>query len=520
MCKPTTQRQQQANPRMPARGVCLSSLATSKAHGEDSPYFDGWKEYDANPYHPTDNPSGVIQMGLAENQLSFDLLESWLLAHPKASICAEEGVSRFKEIALYQDYHGLPACRKAIAKFMEEVGGRKAMFEKDRIVLTAGATAAHEVLTFCLADPGEAFLVPTPYYPGFDRDLRWRTGVELIPVHCSSDNDFQITIPALEAAYQNARDRNIQVKGLLITNPSNPLGTTMDATALRKLLAFVSGKNIHLVCDEIYSGSVFSSPKSTSIAEILATDKTYQSERVHIIYSLSKDLGLPGFRVGVIYSYNDTVVTAARRMSSFSLVSSQTQHLLASMLSDMEFVRKYLAENSKRLQKRHEMFVSGLRLAGINCLNSNGALFCWVDLRHLLESHDQEGEVILWKIVLKEIGLNVSPGSSCHCSEFGWFRFCFANMTDQIVKESLNRIQLFMKSRRSNQLYDEGGAYQKKPLNADEASEEFNFTGKYSTIEVDNGSLRSMNVHSSGCLRLEEATRSEVPQQELKDGVY
>jgi hypothetical protein len=45
-------------------------------------------------------------------QLSFDLLESWLLAHPKASICAEEGVSRFKEIALYQDYHGLPACRK------------------------------------------------------------------------------------------------------------------------------------------------------------------------------------------------------------------------------------------------------------------------------------------------------------------------------------------------------------------------------------------------------------------------
>jgi hypothetical protein len=89
-------------------------------------------------------------------------------------------------------------------------------------------------------------------------------------------------------------------------------------------------------------------------------------------------------------------------------------------------------------------------------------------------------------------------------------------MTDQIVKESLNRIQLFMKSRRSNQLYDEGGAYQKKPLNADEASEELNFTGKYSAIEVDKGSLRSMNVHSSGCLRL----RSEVPQQELKDGVY
>jgi len=267
-------------------------------------------------------------------------------------------------------------------------------------------------------------------YCSFDRDLKWRTGVELIPVHCSSDNDFQITVPALEEAYEQARAQNIQVKGLLITNPSNPLGTTMEATTLRKLLAFVSEKNIHLVCDEIYSGSVFSSPKFTSIAEILATENITQRERVHIVYSLSKDLGLPGFRVGVIYSYNDTVVTAARRMSSFSLVSSQTQHLIASMLSDTEFVRNYLAENSKRLRKRHQMFVSGLRGSGINCLNSNAGLFCWVDLRHLLPSRNQEGEIRLCKIMLKEIGLNVSPGSSCHCSEPGWFRFCFANMTD------------------------------------------------------------------------------------------
>ena len=67
--KPVTQQQEQANPLLPARVARLSSLATSKAHGEDSPYFDGWKEYDANPYHPTDNPSGIIQMGLAENQV-------------------------------------------------------------------------------------------------------------------------------------------------------------------------------------------------------------------------------------------------------------------------------------------------------------------------------------------------------------------------------------------------------------------------------------------------------------------
>lgn len=144
MDKATMQQKQQAT-HWPERVARLSSLATSNAHGEESPYFDGWKEYDANPYHPVNNPSAIIKMGLAENQMSFDLLESWLLAHLKAQICAEEGVPKFKEVALYEDYHGLPEyCRKAIAMFMQEVGGRKSKFERDRIVLTA----ANEVLMF------------------------------------------------------------------------------------------------------------------------------------------------------------------------------------------------------------------------------------------------------------------------------------------------------------------------------------------------------------------------------------
>lgn len=49
----------------------LSKIATSDRHGENSPYFDGWKAYDRNPFHPTNNPEGVIQMGLAENQVSL-----------------------------------------------------------------------------------------------------------------------------------------------------------------------------------------------------------------------------------------------------------------------------------------------------------------------------------------------------------------------------------------------------------------------------------------------------------------
>ncbi|RWR73594.1 1-aminocyclopropane-1-carboxylate synthase 7-like protein [Cinnamomum micranthum f. kanehirae] len=430
--------------------VGLSSIAVSDTHGEDSPYFAGWKAYDEDPYDAVKNPSGVIQMGLAENQVSFDLLEEYLDQHPEASGWAS-GISSFREVALFQDYHGLKSFRQAMASFMELIRGRRVKFDPDRIVLTAGATAANELLTFILADPGEALLVPTPYYPGFDRDLRWRTGVKIVPVHCDSKKNFRITVQALENAWNEAEAMNIRIRGLLITNPSNPLGATIERSVLEDIFDFVSQKNIHLISDEIYSGSVFSSTEFVSVAEILEARNYRDSERVHIVYSLSKDLGLPGFRVGTIYSFNNKVATTARRMSSFTLVSSQTQKLLASMLSDIEFTKKYIETNREKLRKRHEIFTEGLMKAGIECLKGNAGLFCWMNLNPLLENTTREGELGLWNSILHEVKLNISPGSSCHCSEAGWFRVCFANMTQQTLEVALRRIHDFMDKRKITQ---------------------------------------------------------------------
>lgn len=88
----------------------LSSKVTDcNAHGQDSSYFLGWEEYEKNPYHEINNPNGIIQMGLAENQLSFDILESWLENNPDAMRFKKDDQSIFKELALFQDYHGLPS---------------------------------------------------------------------------------------------------------------------------------------------------------------------------------------------------------------------------------------------------------------------------------------------------------------------------------------------------------------------------------------------------------------------------
>jgi 1-aminocyclopropane-1-carboxylate synthase len=429
----------------------LSKKAGCNTHGQDSSYFLGWEEYEKNPFDAVANPSGIIQMGLAENQLSFDLVEEWLEKNPDALGLRRGGASVFRELALFQDYHGLPAFKNALARFMSEQRGYKVAFDPSNIVLTAGATSANEALMFCLADQGDAFLIPTPYYPGFDRDLKWRTGAEIVPVHCTSANGFRVTRAALDDAYRRAQKRRLRVKGVLITNPSNPLGTAAPRADLEMIVEFVAAKGIHLVSDEIYSGTAFSEPGFVSVLEVLAARRPLATDyalddRVHVVYSLSKDLGLPGFRVGAIYSSNPAVVSAATKMSSFGLVSSQTQYLLAALLGDKDFTRRYLAENKRRIKERHDQLVDGLKSIGIGCLESDAGLFCWVDMSHLMHSRSFEGEMSLWKKVVFEVGLNISPGSSCHCSEPGWFRVCFANMSAKTLDVAMQRLRAFVET--------------------------------------------------------------------------
>ena len=47
----------------------LSRKISNDSHGQDSSYFLGWQEYEKNPYDEVHNPNGIIQMGLAENQV-------------------------------------------------------------------------------------------------------------------------------------------------------------------------------------------------------------------------------------------------------------------------------------------------------------------------------------------------------------------------------------------------------------------------------------------------------------------
>lgn len=54
-------------------------------------------------------------------QLSFDLIEDWIRRNPRASICTAEGVNAFKNVAIFQDYHGFAEFRKVCISLSLEI---------------------------------------------------------------------------------------------------------------------------------------------------------------------------------------------------------------------------------------------------------------------------------------------------------------------------------------------------------------------------------------------------------------
>ncbi|KAJ7545227.1 hypothetical protein O6H91_09G111400 [Diphasiastrum complanatum] len=415
-----------------ARALAIASVGTW------SSYYVGWQEFVRNPYHPVDNPGGCIELGIAENKLSWDLIENWLKNHPQE--WPDNGPFCFRHVAGYCEFHGLRAFKNALAIFMGEVMGGRVAFKEEQMVLTSGSSAALDILAFSLAEAGDAFLVPSPYYPGFDRDMKWRSGVKLVPVPSHSNNDFRITKAALDRTFTETEKSGIKVRAILVTSPSNPVGNTLDTTCLLLLLNFSSEKKLHIICDEVYAGSAFADPAFVSIAELLDS-QNYDASRVHIVYGLSKDLGLAGFRVGVLYTWNKQVLSSAAGMTRFCSISSQTQCLLSTLLLDKQFVQDYIAENRRRLGERRKWVASLLEKAGIFCAKSNGGLFVWMDMRRYLVSDDPEGEVILWKKLLYEGRLNLTAGACCHCIEPGWFRLCFSSSSDDTLTVAFERLK-------------------------------------------------------------------------------
>ncbi|WIA34053.1 hypothetical protein OEZ86_012431 [Tetradesmus obliquus] len=417
------------------------------------PYWPMFFEAQSDLWSP-DNPDGYIALAVAENRLTTELVQQGLQAHggfPAAML-------------YYQDMRGIPELRQAIAgmlqdSFMQAIAGmlqdsfmQGVQIDPQHLSVLAGVGAVLDLLFQCIAEPGDGVLIPAPYYPAFDNDLRVRNQVTTLPVHL--DSQQQDFAAALDAAADAAAAAGHPVSALMFTHPSNPQGTLFSRQQLASMMQWCLRRKVHCISDEVYANSVFDeSQQFVSAARLLQQEvrsmegSQHAGELVHIVFGFSKDFCASGLRVGCLLTKNTGLNKALDNISYFNSTPCPLQWSLSQLLSDKQWLQHYLQENRRRLREAYASVTSGLDAAGIPYTAAPAGMFLWVDLRAAFggQPGSWEDEAALWRCMAQQHRVVLTPGAACHAAEPGWFRVCYAWTPPGSLPAAVSRIAAAVK---------------------------------------------------------------------------
>ncbi|KAF9080921.1 hypothetical protein BGX23_001508, partial [Mortierella sp. AD031] len=247
------------------------------------------------------NPNGIINLGVAENQL--------MTAELREIMSSVDTVDP-KLFGYGESPSGSSLLR---SHFADNIFNRYFRPHEqvlwNQMVLTAGCSATVDNFTFCVCDPGDGVLITTPFYGGFNTDIMAKSKAKVIGVHLEGVDPFGLDqIQLLQEAVDRARDQGTRVRAFVLSNPHNPLGRNFSREVIIAFLKFASKNQIHILFDEIYALSVFDSllkgkakeeqPDSNGFISVLSLPNINDycdKSLVHVAYGMSKDFCLNGF---------------------------------------------------------------------------------------------------------------------------------------------------------------------------------------------------------------------------------
>ncbi len=192
----------------------------------------------------------------------------------------------------YMENAGYPETREAVAKNL--VSETDVKFTMNEIIMTCGAAAALNVVLKTILNQGEEVIIFAPYFAEYVHYISHCNGVaRIVP----TDEDFIPKLDTLEATI------GVKTKAVIINSPNNPTGVVYSEEFLHKLGELLHkneaqyNTRIFLISDEPYRKIIYDGLKYPPI--------WYHHPQSIVVTSHSKDLALPGERIGYIAVHPD-----------------------------------------------------------------------------------------------------------------------------------------------------------------------------------------------------------------------
>ena len=204
----------------------------------------------------------------------------------------------------YQAVSGMPELVATLRHKLRQENGVLEQGETE-LMVSAGSNMAFLQAVLAVSDPGDEFILPSPYY--FNQEMAL-TMVGCKPVLVPTDQDYQLDLAALEAAITP------RTRAIVTVSPNNPSGAVYPERDLAAVNALCKARGIYHFSDEAYEYFCFAGARHFSAASIPGSAGHTLS-----FYSFSKGFGMASWRVGYLL-YPKQLFEAMNKVQDTNLI--------------------------------------------------------------------------------------------------------------------------------------------------------------------------------------------------------
>jgi aspartate/methionine/tyrosine aminotransferase len=270
----------------------------------------------------------------------------------------------------YTQATGLPALRQAISDWYASRFG--AQVAPERIVLTAGASAALQLACLALIDAGDEVLMPDPSYPCNRHFVSAAEGTAVL-LPCGPEQRFQLSAEQVQAAWGE------RTRGVLLASPSNPTGTSIHPDELRRIAQVVQAHDGVTLIDEIYLGLSFDDTYGHTALGLKGDDGSALGEHLISINSFSKYFNMTGWRLGWLVVPTALVPVVERLAQNLYICPSTVSQHAALACFEADSLAEYERRRAE-FKARRDYFIPQLNRLGLTVpVMPDGAFYAWAD---------------------------------------------------------------------------------------------------------------------------------------------
>ncbi|WVF65713.1 tyrosine aminotransferase [Kwoniella sp. CBS 6097] len=354
-----------------------------------------------------------------------------LHAPPPAAVAAVNEAIQNGRANGYVNGVGSMEARAAVVAYHERWDHVR--YDISDIVLTHGVGQALDLVFSVMMPPASVekanIILPRPGFAQYSALLS-NLDAEIRYYDCIEEQNWEVDLEMLDSLCDD------DTRAILITNPSNPVGSNYSREALKAIVEIAERHKVPIIADEIYGHMTWDGP-------FVPLSSLSQSVPIITLSGLSKRFLFPGWRFGWLAIHDPLGVAAElkhgmaiwgnRFMGPNSLIQAALPTILATE-------PEWFDEVTEKIKSLAEIVYEGIsETPGLSCTAPQGAMYAFVKIGPGAFPAFND-DVAFSTALYREEAIFVLPGV-CFGAP-GYIRLVLATPSD-IMNEVISRIQAF-----------------------------------------------------------------------------